>query len=206
MKINSKTKPVLLIDMDDVAVNFTGSAIDSIRKTPGIQFPQATYKFFENLDPMPGAVESINKLQEFYDVCILTRPSVRNPLCYSEKRVWIENYLGFDLCFNLILCYDKTMIKGDGINKIYLIDDNIHSGRFNPSWEHIHVGHGEFKNWEMVTDYLMKEIDNEQKTIEDVALEYISKTYYKINDLDELNGELLAVYNAIIFGYNIKNI
>ena len=52
----------------------------------------------------------------------------------------------------------------------------------------------------------MKEIDNEQKTIEDVALEYISKTYYKINDLDELNGELLAVYNAIIFGYNIKNI
>ena len=94
-------KPILLIDQDDVIADFTGAAIDAIRKTPGIQFPQSQYKFFENLDPMPGAVESINKLQEFYDVCILTRPSVRNPLCYTEKRLWVEKYLGFDEAINL---------------------------------------------------------------------------------------------------------
>jgi len=146
-------KPILLIDQDDVIADFLGASNAAKEKNPGIQYPQATYKFFENLEPIPGAIESINKLKEFYDVCILTRPSVINPLCYTEKRVWIEEYLGFDMCKNLILCYDKTMVCGD-----YLIDDNAHKGRFEPTWKHIHFGQGEFKNWEMVTNYLLKQI------------------------------------------------
>lgn len=34
---------------------------------------------------MPGAIESFKKLQEKYDVWILTRLSFRNVNCYTEK-------------------------------------------------------------------------------------------------------------------------
>jgi 5'-nucleotidase len=146
-----KTKPILLVDQDDVLADFIGAAANSIRLNPAIKFPQCQYKFFENLKPIDDAIESINKLKEYYDVCILTRPSVFNPLCYTEKRVWIEMFLGFDTCRNLILACDKTMVMGD-----YLIDDNIQTGRFKPTWKHIHFGHGEFKNWKMITEYLIK--------------------------------------------------
>ena len=148
-----KSKPILLVDQDDVLADFMGAYTNSIRLNPGIKFPQCQYKFFENLEPLENALESIHILQEYYDVCILTRPSVHNPLCYTEKRVWIETHLGFEICVNLILCYDKTMIMGD-----YLVDDAVHTGRFKPVWEHIHFGYGQFKNWKLVTEYLLNKI------------------------------------------------
>lgn len=146
-----KNKKILLVDQDDVLADFLGAFWNDLRKNPAIKFPQSQYKFFENLKPIDDAIESLNILKEYYDVCILTRPSVHNPLCYTEKRVWIEKYLGFDMCYNLIEAYDKTMVMGN-----YLIDDVIHSGRFKPTWEHIHYGHGEFKNWKDITLYLIK--------------------------------------------------
>ena len=199
-----KIKKILLVDQDDVLADFMGAFWIALKKNPAIKYPQSQYKFFENLEPIKDAIESINILKNYYDVLILTRPSVHNPLCYTEKRVWIENHLGFDMCKNLMLVYDKTMIKGDGINKIYLIDDVIHSGRNNPEWEHIHFGSEKFKDWKVVTDYLLKELKiHNHKTVEDFALEYVSKNYYPINSIDELKGEMLSVYNAIIYSKRI---
>jgi len=150
IRIDPKSKPILLIDQDDVIVDFFGAAVIDLRKNPAIKFPQSQYKFFEKLQPIKGAIESIKMLQEHFDVCILTRPSVHNPLCYTEKRVSIETHLGFEICVNLILCYDKTMVMGD-----YLVDDSIHTGRFKPVWEHIHFGTIEYPDWESVLKYLM---------------------------------------------------
>jgi len=146
-----KNKKILLVDQDDVLADFVGAFWLSIKNNPSIKFPQSQYKFFENLEPIKDAIESINILKEYYDVCILTKPSIYNPLCYTEKRVWIEKYLGFEMCRNLMLCCDKTMVMGD-----YLVDDVIHTGRFKPTWEHIRFGHGEFKDWKAITDYLIK--------------------------------------------------
>lgn len=135
----------ILIDMDDVACDFSGSFKKHI--TPEILYPQSQWGFFLNLDPMPDAIEVINLLMTKYNVYILTRPSVMNPLCYTEKRVWIEKYFGLEFCKKLIICYDKSMVKGD-----YLIDDNIHEGF---EGEHIHFGTDRFKNWNDVKKYLM---------------------------------------------------
>lgn len=152
-------KKILLIDQDDVMADFLASSSYLKKINPLIQFPQSQYKFFENLEPIEGAIESINFLKQYFDVCILTRPSVRNPLCYTEKRVWVEKHLGYDICNNLILACDKTMVMGD-----YLIDDVIHSGRFNPTWEHIHFGSEKFPDWNSVVEYLI-EIYNETSKI-----------------------------------------
>jgi 5'-nucleotidase len=52
------------------------------------------------------------------DVHILTAPSIYNPLCYTEKRLWVEDHLGFDAVNRLIIAPDKSLLRGD-----VLIDD-----------------------------------------------------------------------------------
>jgi 5'(3')-deoxyribonucleotidase len=76
--------------------------------------------FYRSLEPIKHAVECIEKLGEMYDIWFLTRPSYKNPHCYTEKRLWIEDKFGIDMCSKLILCPDKSLIKGEGD---YLIDD-----------------------------------------------------------------------------------
>jgi len=68
--------------MDDVTANFTSAKLSVLEKVPSQRIPWAQYKFFENLDPIEGAVETIIELSEHFDICFLTRPSVLNPLCY----------------------------------------------------------------------------------------------------------------------------
>jgi 5'-nucleotidase len=54
---------------------------------------------------------------------MLTAPSTKNPLCYTEKRVWVERYLGMRFVERLIICPNKALLIGD-----ILIDDQA-SGR-----------------------------------------------------------------------------
>lgn len=133
---------IVYIDMDDVIADFKSAYQKAITETPGIMFPQSQYKFFENLSPIPDSIESVNKLRGRFDVYILTRPSIRNPLCYTEKRIWIEKYFGIDFCDKLILCCHKGLLKGD-----YLIDDTPW-----PDFEgrQILFGSRSFKNWHSV--------------------------------------------------------
>ena len=108
-------------------------------------WPQSQYGFFRNLEPIENAIITFELLKELYDLYILTAPSVWNPLSYTEKREWIEKYLGFEMCKKLILSPNKALLKGD-----FLIDDNIHEGF---EGEHIHFG-VIYKNWNDVYDYL----------------------------------------------------
>lgn len=133
--------------MDDTICDFTGEFLIRTRIHPEIVYPQSQWGFFLDLEPLPDAINIVNLLRTKYKVYILTRPSVMNPLCYTEKRVWIEKYFGIDFCKNLIICYDKSMVKGD-----YLIDDKIHEGF---EGEHIHFGTEKFSNWQMVKNYLL---------------------------------------------------
>ena len=108
--------------------------------------------FFRNLKPLPGAIEAMNILQNSnkYELNILTRPSIHNPLCYTEKRVWIENHLGYDWCEKLIICPNKALLKGD-----YLVDDYLWE---DFEGEQIQYGKGEFTSWSIVYDYLLSKV------------------------------------------------
>lgn len=136
--------------MDDTMCNFIKAFRMATLKEPGIQWPQSQYGFFANLEPVPGAIEAYKTLETKYKVFTLTRPSIYNPLSYTEKRVWIEKHLGFNACEDLILCPDKTVIRGD-----YLIDDMPQNGHFKPEWEQIYFGSQAFPDWESVLKYLM---------------------------------------------------
>ena len=114
------------------------------------QYPQSKVGFFLNLEEMPDAIESFKKLQEKYDVWILTRPSFMNVQCYTEKAQWVMNHLGFDVLKQTIMAGNKSLLKGD-----YLIDDmnTDHQSEFEGQW--IEFGSERFPNWKSVIDYLI---------------------------------------------------
>lgn len=144
-------KKICYIDLDDTLADFETSFRYKLTRNPAIKFPQSQLKFFENLDPISGAIEAYHELKKQYHVKILTAPSVHNPLCYMEKRLWVEKHLGFDECENLIIAKDKTLLRG-----AYLIDDWPQRGLVVPEWEHLMFGSPQFPNWSSILKYLMK--------------------------------------------------
>jgi len=139
-------KKRVYVDMDDTMCDFITEYRNRLLINPKIQYPQSQYGFFESLKPIQGALEGIKELDKYYDVWILTKPSVKNPWCYTGKRIWVENHLGIEWCDKLILSPDKSLLKGD-----YLIDDVIHEGF---EGEHLHFGR-DFLTWEEILIYLI---------------------------------------------------
>ncbi|MGB1457883.1 hypothetical protein [Spongiibacter marinus] len=72
------------------------------------------------MNPLPGAIDTYHWLNNNpnSDVYILTAPSVDNSHCYSEKRDWVEKYLGLSVVENLTISPHKNLNDGH-----YLIDD-----------------------------------------------------------------------------------
>lgn len=143
-------KDTVYIDLDDTMCKFTEAHALAISKEPKILYPQSQLKFFENLEPIEGSVEAYKLLKTKFNVFILSRPSVCNPLSFTEKRLWVEKHLGFDECENLILSCDKTLLRGK-----YLIDDFPQLGLLTPEWEQIRFGSLKFPDWDAVIKYLM---------------------------------------------------
>ena len=143
---------IVYIDMDDVLCNFSLQHKLERAADPDIIYPQSQYGFFAKLPEIDGAVEAVNALitNDRYDPYILTAPSVINPLCYTEKRVWIEEKFGIDFAHKLIISPNKSLLKGH-----YLIDDNI-TGKGQESFEGevLHFGQDRFPDWKTVREYL----------------------------------------------------
>ncbi len=140
-------RKVVFVDLDDVVFDYKGAWLRAIEANPKIQYPQAIYKFYENLEPLPNAIESIHFLDKIgYEVFLATRQSAKNPLCYTEKAVSVEKHLGFEYAEKLFIAPDKTLLIGD-----YLIDDNIWEGF---KGEMIHFGSERFPEWNAVVNYL----------------------------------------------------
>jgi 5'(3')-deoxyribonucleotidase len=135
------------IDMDNVLCDFRKAWLDARKREPHVDFPQSKYGFFLNLEPMKGAIQAVNDLILYHDIWILTAPSVMNPLCYTEKRLWIEKHFGIEMCYRLIISPDKSLFYGD-----YLIDDIDHDF----AGTHIKFGSSEFPDWESVKKALLK--------------------------------------------------
>jgi 5'(3')-deoxyribonucleotidase len=105
--------------------------------------------FYADLPPVDGAVEAFEILSKRFEVYILTAPSWENPSCYTDKRLWVEKYLGKSAYKRLIISNDKSLFTGRA-----LIDDRLKYGVTKFKGEHIHFATDRFPNWNSVLDYL----------------------------------------------------
>ncbi len=145
--------------MDNVLVDFK-SGIDrldnetrekyknNLDEVPGI---------FALMNPMPNAIESVKILSKYYDLYILSTAPWKNPSAWSDKIIWIQKYFGYDknsiFYKKIIISHHKNLNKGH-----FLIDDRVKNGAGLFSGELILFGSDKFKNWNLVTDYLLKKI------------------------------------------------
>jgi 5'(3')-deoxyribonucleotidase len=141
---------IVYVDMDDVLCDYSGAHDNATRSQPDIAYPQSIAGFFKGLVPISGAIEAVNKLRKRFDLFVLSAPSTRNPLCYTEKRIWIENHFDYAFTKKLILSPDKGLFRGQ-----FLIDDHT-SGRGQERFdgELIHFGSPRFPDWNSVLEYL----------------------------------------------------
>ena len=143
---------IIYIDMDDTLCDYSTAFNEAVNKVPVLAFPQSQYGFYSHLKPIRDAIDCVKRLinSHYFEVYILTAPSIHNPLSYTEKRVWIEQYFGLPFTERLIICANKGLLKGD-----VLIDDLIEGkGQENFEGELIQFGSPKFPNWSAVFDYL----------------------------------------------------
>lgn len=153
-KLKTVNKPVLHIDMDDTLCDFTSAWNMVKQKQPEVVYPQSTKGFFFNLAPIEDAIDTVNELRQLFDVYILTAPSYKNPLCYTEKRLWVEKHFDLEFTKQLIICAHKNLLIGD-----FLVDDYLSGkGQENFAGKLIHFGSEEFPNWSAVKDSLLRNL------------------------------------------------
>lgn len=142
-------KDILYIDLDGVIFNFQKAHQEALEENPRQPYPQSQLGFFLNLEPIKNALYAFERLDEKFDVYFLTAPSTKNPLCYTEKRLSIEKHFGFEACKKLIICENKSLLKGK-----YLIDDRTDTHKQN-EFEGILIQFGgeEFPDWISVLQY-----------------------------------------------------
>lgn len=151
---------ILYIDMDNVIVDFASgiSRLDPntiskyegrLDEVPGI---------FALMEPMPGAIDSINLLAKSFDTYILSTAPWLNASAWSDKLEWVHKYLGLasgdPFHKRLILSHHKNLNVGD-----FLIDDRTANGVDGFQGEHIHFGTSKFANWSEVTEYLLQKVN-----------------------------------------------
>ena len=101
------------------------------------------------MEPMPGAVKAFKELSEKFDTYILSTSPWANPSAWSDKLIWVKNYLGPRANKRLILSHHKNLNAGD-----FLIDDRTKNGVNEFKGEHLHFGTPKFPDWNSVVDYL----------------------------------------------------
>ena len=144
-------KKILYVDMDGVLVDFN-SGINRLSTKMWESYcshPEDAPVVFALMDPIPGAVEAINRLADKFDVYILSTAPWNNPSAWSDKLNWVKMHLGKQFEKKLILSHHKELLCGD-----YLVDDWDKHGSSEFQGEWIQYGSQQFLDWDAVEEYL----------------------------------------------------
>ncbi len=143
------TKKRIYIDLDGVIVDLIAqmkieSSTTTKQYTEETDLIDDSDTVFLNAQPIPHALEAVAKLEEHYNVFILSSAPWHNIHAWSQKRIWVDKYLP-TMHKKLILTHHKDQLIGD-----YLIDDRLKNGAENFQGKHIHIFSDAFPTWESV--------------------------------------------------------
>lgn len=153
-------KPILYLDMDNVLVDFK-SGLDKVSNDIKAQYEcddngKPHYDdipgLFGLMEPVFGAVEAVAKLQEKYDLYILSTAPWNNPSAWSDKLLWVKRYFGDVFHKRLILTHHKDLCIQPGA---YLVDDRHRHGAYKFGNHWIQLGSERFPDWDSVVAFLM---------------------------------------------------
>ena len=145
-------KKILYIDMDNVLVDFQ-SGIDKTNEDVRTEYAghlDEVPGIFSLMKPLLGAVEAYKQLVVEFDTYILSTSPWENPSAWSDKLIWVKEYLGEDARKRLILTHNKDLNIGH-----FLVDDRLKNGTDKFKGEHLHFGTPKFPDWKAVLDYLI---------------------------------------------------
>lgn len=147
-------KKILYLDMDNVLVDFQ-SGIDALSPSMRAQYDghyDEVPGIFGKMRPLAGAVEAFHELAGLFDTYVLSTAPWKNPSAWSDKRLWVEAWLGEQATKRLILTHHKNLNDGD-----FLVDDRTARGADRFKGKHLHFGHGEFSDWDSVLTFLREQ-------------------------------------------------
>lgn len=140
----------LLFDMDGVMCDYYGGMQSKRIEFPEVEWPQSLPGFWEDLNPLVGAVETYKEMEQYYDVSILSKPSEYNLNSYTGKAYWVRKHLGFEAQKKMILCGDKARVTGH-----LLVDDQLNANQINFTGKLLRFGLDEFPNWTVLRKWLI---------------------------------------------------
>lgn len=146
----------IFVDMDDTIVDFKRGFLRAREAHPDVEWPHSVPGFFLDLEPIEGAIDSVEWLYTHprAELHILTSPSLRNPHSYTEKRLWVAEHLGYEFVKRLHISPDKGLFRGD-----VLIDDNIAGqGQEHFPGRVLHFGSQPYPSWQEIRNELERSL------------------------------------------------
>ncbi|MCX7547795.1 hypothetical protein OS188_07510 [Xanthomarina sp. F1114] len=146
-------KHIVFVDMDNVLVNFQ-SGIDRISEEDKEKYEgdlDDVPGIFSLMDPIEGAIDAYEWLNENFDTYILSTAPWDNPSAWQDKLHWVKKHLPDSAYKRLILSHNKHLAKGD-----FLIDDRTANGAGEFHGKHVHFANKEagYPGWKEVIDYM----------------------------------------------------
>lgn len=135
------TKQRICVDMDDTMADTVGEHLSRYNAEHGLGITKRDLRgkwlwdhapvehreallgymrsddFFEELDVLPGAVETLERLQAHYEIFVATA-AMEFPNSFASKFRWLQKNFPFIHYRQYVYCGDKSILRGD-----YLIDD-----------------------------------------------------------------------------------